>query len=62
MTIIKLIDDLAMSINNLRATYNNLALLDIYYDQEHIDIMLSEFIGRYDLILTETQKDYIRRL
>lgn len=62
MTIIKLIDDLAMAINNLRDTYNNLALLDIYYDQEHIDIMLSEFIGRYDLILTETQKDYIRRL
>lgn len=62
MTIIKLIDDLAMAINNLRDTYNNLALLDIYYDQEHIDIMLSEFIARYDLILTETQKDYIRRL
>jgi hypothetical protein len=62
MTIIKLIDELAMSINNLRDTYNNLALLNIYYDQEHIDIMLIEFISRYDLILTEAQKDYIRRL
>jgi hypothetical protein len=62
MTIIKLIDELALSINNLRDTYNNLALLNIYYDQEHIDLMLTEFIAQYDLLLTEQQKDYIRLL
>jgi hypothetical protein len=57
-----LINDFSCYIKDLRDCYARFSLINIYLDHEQIDLMLTEFIGQYDLLLTEQQKDYIRLL
>lgn len=61
MTMEQLIDDLTINIVKLRKLQNDFESLNIYLNI-NIDLILIEFVGRYDLLLTEDQKDYIRLL
>jgi hypothetical protein len=62
MTIEKLINDFAIAIKDLRQSHAHLDRLNIYVNPENVDLIISEFIGQYDLLLTEDQCDYLRCL
>lgn len=61
MTIEELINDLTVNVSRLRRLHNDFESLNIYLNI-NIDLILIEFVGQYDLLLTEDQKDYIRML
>jgi hypothetical protein len=61
-TIEQLINDFAIAIKDLKQSHDKLNRLNIYINPEDVDLIISEFIAQYDLLLTEQQCDYLRCL
>lgn len=61
-TIDQLINDFAITIKDLKQSHDKLNRLNIYINPEDVDLIISEFIAQYDLLLTEQQCDYLRCL
>ena len=61
-TIDQLIKDFAIAIVDLRCAHADLNRLNVYIDPESVDLIITEFIGQYYLLLTEEQCDYLRLL
>lgn len=57
-----LINDFSYYIKDLRDCYAKFSLINIYLNHEQIDLIITEFISQYDLLLTEQQKDNLRLL
>jgi hypothetical protein len=55
----KLIFDFEKTLIQLFKINNQLDELELNYDEDLICILKDEFVNRYNLILTQDQKDYI---